>query len=116
MNQTIKQQVGSAAELRAVAHLRQRGVRIVGCNVHVGKDEIDVIGEDGDVVVFVEVRARKKLRDALESVTPKKQHRVCRAAVRYLGRRLNSRFLRFDVIAVHDEGLTHIVDAFRPPR
>ena len=112
---TPKQQTGDAAEARAAAHLKGQGIFIVGQNVRVGRDEIDLVCDDGDVVVFVEVRARAVLKDALESVTTAKQQRVCRAAVQYLGPQLNTRFVRFDVVAVADDGVVHIKDAFRPP-
>jgi putative endonuclease len=109
---TAKQQTGDAAEARAAAYLRAAGLVVIGQNVRVGRDELDVVCEEGDVVVFVEVRARATLRDALESVTLKKQRRIVRAAARYLGPLQNRRFVRFDVVAVADDGVTHVRDAF----
>jgi putative endonuclease len=111
---TSQQQTGDAGENRAEIYLRGCGYTIVGRNVRVGRDELDLVAEDGDVMVFVEVRARVLTRDALESVTPKKQRRVIRAAARYLGPMLNRRFCRFDVVVVTDDGVTHLKDAFRP--
>jgi putative endonuclease len=113
-NRTPKQQTGDAGEARAASFLAGLGYVVVGRNVQVGRDELDVICEDGDIVVFVEVRTRVRTVDALESVTPAKQRRVARAAARWLGPLLNRRFVRFDVVAVDDDGgVTHIKDAFR---
>lgn len=111
---TPKQVTGDAGESRAAAWLRGLGYVVLGRNVQVGRDELDLICEDGDVVVFVEVRARARTVDALESVTPAKQRRVARAAARWLGPRVNQRYVRFDVVTVDDSGaVTHIKDAFR---
>lgn len=111
---TPKQQTGDAGEARAATFLAGLGYVIVSRNVQVGRDELDMICEDGDVVVFVEVRARVRAVDALESVTPAKQRRVARAAARWLGPLLNRRFVRFDVVAIDEDGdVTHIRDAFR---
>ena len=52
---TPKQQTGDAGEARAAAFLAGLGYVVVGRNVQVGRDELDVICEDGDVVVFVDV-------------------------------------------------------------
>lgn len=111
---TSQQQTGDDGENQAEVFLRGCGYRILGRNVRVGRDELDIVAEDGAVVVFVEVRTRVLTRDALESVTPKKQRRVLRAAARYLGPMLNRRFSRFDVVVVSDDGVIHLKDAFRP--
>jgi putative endonuclease len=49
---------GRAGEDAAVALLEAHGYRIVGRNVRLPGGEIDVIARDGDIVVFVEVKAR----------------------------------------------------------
>lgn len=111
---TPKQQTGDAGEARAAAYLTGLGYVVLGRNVKVGRDELDVVCEDGDLVVFVEVRARVHTVSALESITPAKQRRVARAAARWLGPMANRRFVRFDVVAVDDAGvITHLKDAFR---
>ena len=83
--------------------------------------EIDLIAEEGDRVVFVEVKARRGLgfgRPA-EAVTPLKRRRLARVALAYLQRMgWLERTCRFDVVEVlvdHGEKPTvrHIVDAFR---
>jgi putative endonuclease len=49
---------GRAGEDAAVALLEAHGYRIVARNVRLPGGEIDVIARDGDIVVFVEVKAR----------------------------------------------------------
>jgi putative endonuclease len=111
---TRRQQTGDAGEARAAAHLRGLGFVVVGHNVKVGRDELDLICEDDDVVVFVEVRVRARSVDALESVGLAKQRRIARAAARFLGGDLHRRFVRFDVVAIsEDGGVVHVKDAFR---
>jgi putative endonuclease len=72
--------------------------------------ELDIVMEDGDGVVFVEVRYRASDRwgDSLASVTGAKQRRLINAARSYLKRHpaLASRPCRFDVVAVDGERLS----------
>ena len=46
-------------ESTAAAHLEARGLRIIDRNYHVRYGEIDLIAEEGDTLVFVEVKARR---------------------------------------------------------
>jgi putative endonuclease len=114
---------GARAEQRALAYLEVHGVRILARNLRCRRDELDIVGWDGDTVALIEVRQRRS-RDfggALASVTAHKQRKLIRAARYLLQRdaRLRGRRLRFDVIAVegHPDGAHEIVwikDAFRP--
>ena len=114
---------GARAEQRALAYLEVHGVRILARNLRCRRDELDIVGWDGDTVALIEVRQRRS-RDfggALASVTAHKQRKLIRAARYLLQRdaRLRGRRLRFDVIAVEGrpDGAHEIVwikDAFRP--
>lgn len=67
------------------------------------KLEIDLICEDGNTVVFVEVKTRRGLspQSALESVGPVKRKRLVRAAAAYLSEQnLWERPCRFDIIGI----------------
>lgn len=72
--------------------------------------------EDGDTLVFVEVRYRNSLRygGAVDSIDARKRRRLCRAAAHYLARQQGrERSGRFDVIAVTPDGrIEWIADAF----
>ena len=79
--------------------------------------EIDLIAERGELLVFVEVKARRGTTAGrpAEAVTPAKQRRLARVALAYLARRgWLDRPCRFDVVEVFEGGrMRHIEDAFR---
>jgi putative endonuclease len=63
--------------------LRTKGYRVLARTYVVRGGEIDIIAWRGRAVVFVEVKARPKLEDALIAITPAKTrtHVRCRAAL-----------------------------------
>lgn len=100
-----RQQLGHAAELRALAHLQAHGLVPVAGNVGCKLGEIDLIMRDGRELVFVEVRSRSSMAfgGAAASVSAAKQLRVRRAAQQYLLRTWGQRewpACRFDVVAL----------------
>jgi len=76
----------NSGERRAARHYRLRGWRLVGANVRVGRDEIDLILRRGRKLLFVEVK--EKTGDGyglpLEMIDGPKVERVARAAQRWL--------------------------------
>ena len=102
-----RQDLGKSAEDRAVAELRRRGYAVLARRYRTRHGEIDIIARDGDVTVFVEVRARSsgERGTAAESVTPLKQHRLARMAADYAARNhLTERPCRFDVVCLDGAG------------
>ncbi|HEY4222326.1 MAG TPA: YraN family protein [Myxococcota bacterium] len=98
---------GRVGEDRAVLALEKAGYQIVGRNVRVGRNELDIVAHDGTYLVFVEVRKRERIEDAMFSIDGKKQAAVIRAATAYLARLAQTQqvpFCRFDVV---------VLDAFR---
>ncbi|TDT37891.1 putative endonuclease [Halospina denitrificans] len=94
---------GFHAERAAASYLRDQGLIIREANFSCRAGEIDLIAIDGDCLVFVEVRARRRgaLVDGAESISARKKLRLIRAARFFLHRHgLNDCFCRFDVIAV----------------
>src|SRR4029453_6201231 len=73
---------GFAAERRAVWWYRLRGWKILGENVWVGGNELDLIVRRGRTLRFVEVKEKKSARfgDPLEMLTAEKRLRLRRAA------------------------------------
>ena len=99
-------QIGQKAENRAAAYLRLKGYHVLERNYRVPQGEIDLVARKGDMVVFVEVKARKDNSHGtpLEAVSPQKVHRVSAAAAVYLSGYTDSfTGCRFDVIAVGPE-------------
>lgn len=99
-----KLETGAGGEELAARHLVEAGCRILDRNVRYPGGELDLVAEDGNDLVFVEVRTRKtpSAGSALESVTAGKRARVVRAARLWLVKhpRLAARPVRFDVVAV----------------
>lgn len=93
---------GSQAEQAACAYLEARGLRLVTRNYRCPLGEIDLIMEDGDILVFVEVRSRRHRRfgDPLETVGRRKQRRISLTASWYLQGHVDKRACRFDVVAL----------------
>lgn len=115
-----KQELGRSGEERAVAAMEREGYTIVARNYRTRLGEIDVVAEEGDYLVFAEVKARSGLAWGLprEAVDERKRARMTRAAMQYAGRHGRGRPCRFDVVEVlflHGEvAEIHIIrDAFQ---
>ncbi len=83
--------------------LQQAGMSILERNWRAGHKEIDLIAEDGDVVVFVEVKTRRRrsFGGPLAAISRRKRRRLTIAAELFLARkRWSNRPCRFDVVAV----------------
>lgn len=115
---------GHEAETLAANYLSERGMKILDRNVRAGRGEIDLVMQEGETVVFVEVRARKSTAtvSAVESISRSKRLKVIETAERLLIARVEwcHRPCRFDVVAVStfpNAGPVHIdwiKDAFQP--
>jgi len=113
--------LGLRGEEEARRLLERKGFRILAARFRSRLGEIDLVAEDGETLVFVEVKTR--LSSACgppeESVTAAKQRRLVRMAETFLmARGLHGRDCRFDVVAVdaREDGrleARHIPDAFR---
>ncbi|PQP89622.1 YraN family protein [Paenibacillus sp. AR247] len=99
-----RRQKGAAAEQAAADLLLSTGYRIRDRNWRCRSGELDVVAEDGGVIVFVEVRSRTagtSFGTAAESVNFRKIRKVRSTAEVYLhAQRLEGREVRFDVVAV----------------
>jgi putative endonuclease len=110
-----RQRLGDAGEAAAAAFLEAAGWRIVARNHRCRRGEVDLIGEQGEILVFVEVRTRgtAAFGGPEETVDYRKQQRVVAAAQDFLMRRRGPpRGARFDVIAVVGSQVTHFPNAF----
>jgi putative endonuclease len=113
---------GRHAEELAAAFLERAGLRVVVRNWRRPEGELDIVADDAGTCVFVEVRSRtgEAQGHPLESITPRKQAQVIRAARLYLSETPTpATAYRFDVVAItfDPEGqaepvLVHIPNAF----
>ncbi len=112
-------QRGDLGEELAAEYLINKGYKILERKYRFEHAEIDLIAEDGEEIVFVEVKARKSkaFGDAEEAITEAKENHVRNAAEGYLyEKNIEDRVCRFDVVAVefHDgrANIRHLQDAF----
>lgn len=97
---------GSSAEHRAAVFLQQQKLRLLKKNYRCRFGEIDLIMQEGDTVVFVEVRMRTgdRFGGAAASITTAKQAKLTLAARHYLVGCDDSFPCRFDVILISGNG------------
>ena len=96
--------IAKLGESLAVEHLRTRGCKILAQNYRAGRGEIDLIVQDGQFIVFVEVKTRRSLKFGLPqaAVTRQKQKQISKIALAYLqSENLWDTPCRFDVIGIH---------------
>jgi len=106
------QRVGDQGEDQALALLTARGLHMLARNLSCPLGEIDLAMRDGDVLVFVEVRARRSKRygGAAASIGPAKRRRLRRAARFFLPMLARQYWhgieprCRFDVVALEPDG------------
>ena len=108
--------IGKAQEELACRYLEEKGIRIQGRNFRCRQGEIDLVGYDGEYLVFFEVKYRKDTSrgSAAEAVGIRKQKKICRVSDYY---RMSHKCpldtaVRFDVIAIDDETIEWIRNAF----
>src|SRR5262245_51283586 len=94
--------LGISAESRAAAYLIAKGYRILARRWKSPVGEVDIVARRRQVLVFVEVKARERLDDAAESVTPRQQRRIAAAAGAWLAQHPDDGNcdIRFDAMLV----------------
>lgn len=100
---TGRSALGAEGERAAKAYLKSQGFRILHENYSTPLGEIDLIAQEGAVVVFVEVKTRtsSEFGPPQASVTRHKQRQIVKVAELFLQRhRLSGAACRFDVVAV----------------
>jgi putative endonuclease len=77
---------GLRAEWTAAAWLLLKGYRVLARRFSVAGGEIDIVARRGDVIAFVEVKARPALDEAATAISEVKRRRLSRAARVWLTR------------------------------
>jgi putative endonuclease len=93
---------GHYSEWLAALALMMKGYRILERRYRTRLGEIDLIARRGDLVLIVEVKARRSLVEAMEAIARQSERRIEAAADIWLSRQPDyGRFsLRFDMVAV----------------
>jgi|DewCreStandDraft_1066081.scaffolds.fasta_scaffold02052_10 putative endonuclease len=98
-----RQRLGWRGERLAERYLAGHGLTILERNYRCSAGEADLIAQDGDTLVFVEVRTRRgqDYGSPEESITARKQAHLLAVAQAYLAERgLSDIAWRIDVVAV----------------
>ena len=107
---------GVMGETAACDYLVQRGMDVIARRYRSPYGEIDLILQDGGVLVFAEVKTRERgtFLTAQQAVTPQKQRRLIQTARCFLGEypQYAQRPMRFDVVTVAKDGVFHLPNAF----
>lgn len=106
---------GKLGEEKAKKYLCSIGYIFLEQNYRYNKAEIDLILNDGEVLVFVEVKYRSGLVFGLpeEAVNEKKMDLLREAAENYIIDKNWEGEIRFDIVAISKKDeLFHIIDAF----
>lgn len=95
---------GRLAEDAALSYLQKQGLKIISRNFRSPRGEIDLIMQDGDVIVFVEVRSRKDagVLNPLESIDETKQRKIVSTSEYFLQKKMKKLdyYCRFDVVTL----------------
>jgi putative endonuclease len=111
---------GQEGESAAEQYLQRKGYRILARNLRSSVGELDLVAEEGQVLVFVEVKARRTdaFGGAIYAVHQRKQEKLIQLAAQYLARHhIKDRLCRFDVVLLQGDEtaptqVEHIQNAF----
>lgn len=112
-----KRTTGTNKEELAAIFLQNKGYFVIEKNFRVRQAEIDIVARDGQTIVFVEVKYRTNERNGnpLEAVDIRKQRQICKASLFYLNKNkisLDNTPIRYDVVGILGDKITHIENAF----
>ncbi|MDR2983194.1 MAG: YraN family protein [Puniceicoccales bacterium] len=130
---TEKASLGARGESYAVKYLRKAGYAVIARNWRNGRDELDIVASNGDMLVFIEVKTRTVVGGTVDdtgrgyySVDLRKKRALQRACRAYMsGLRYPPAHFRFDIIEVkihknasyelqHHQGVPLFTKQFRP--
>lgn len=103
---------GVAAETRIFMDYERRGYSVVRARWRGKSGEIDLIAQDGEGLIFVEVKHSKTFDRAAARLSARQIRRIYASAEEYLGLmpRGNLTEVRFDVALVNGHGETRIME------
>ncbi len=120
---TEKRKIGDIGEDAAAKYLKKQGYKIKKRAYVNGGNEIDIIAEGKEEIIFAEVKTRSiesmsehEPRPA-SAVTPEKQAKIIKTARLYKKEFFSPKMMRLDVIEVYLEGgqvkkINHMPSAF----
>lgn len=101
---TARRGLGTAGEGHARRYLEAQGLRFRAANWRFAGGELDLVMDDGDCLVFVEVKIRRgeAMGRAEDGITPAQARRLLRAGARYVADHpdVHERVWRIDLVAI----------------
>lgn len=111
--------LGKESESLVASYLQQNGFIVLELNYKKFFGEIDIIAQNDNLIIFVEVKARKTPKTSMfEIVTRAKQQKIIMVAQEYIAKKnLEHVIYRFDVALVkyqknNEKKITYIPNAF----
>ncbi|TPP09580.1 YraN family protein [Rhizobium glycinendophyticum] len=114
-NRIRAERLGRWSEVRAAIALLLKGYRILAFRYRTRAGEVDIIARRGDLVVFVEVKARKTVSSGVDAVGWEAQRRIRNASDHWISRQPDATklSLRYDIVVVRPwHWPTHLPGAF----
>ena len=109
-----KSKTGKAGEEKAEKFLKGKKYKIIEKNYRCLYGEIDIIAEYKKILVIIEVKYRKNsiFGKGFEAVGYSKQQNIIKTTEYYINEKNIKIPVRFDVISIDNEEITHIENAF----
>ncbi len=111
-----KRNVGNDKEDIVSIFLEKNNIKIIDRNFYTDHGELDIVGMDGEYLVFFEVKYKKNkgYGNPFEMVNYSKRRRIVNASRVYLYKNHypENTFIRYDVVGVLDGEITWIKQAF----
>lgn len=101
--------IGKIGEEEAVNYLLVNDFRVVYRNYRYKRNEVDIIAQKGDFIIFIEVKKRKNASFGRpeEFVSEGQQKRIIEAAEHFIKEHQINKDVRFDIIALQRGKLLH---------
>lgn len=111
---SLKNEIGNRGELQAVNFLFANGYQVLERNYRFGRSEIDIIAKKDNILIFVEVKARKNTDYGHPEtfVSEAQKERIFRAAEEYINQKAWRGPVRFDIIAIIWDSNPQLIDHF----
>lgn len=112
MNGSVSYHAGLSAEDQVAADYARRGHGTRGHRWRGKSGEIDLIAEDGEGLIFVEVKKSRDFSRAAERLSSRQMQRIYMSASEYLGQMPRGQLtpVRFDVALVNEAGAIEIIE------
>jgi len=107
---------GRAGEKAAAQYFEEKGFLILERNFRSLVGEVDIIALDGETIIFAEVKTWSAygIESLEQSLDAKKRRKIIETSKYFLHLHREYKYMaiRFDIIFISPDGITHIASAF----